>query len=223
MISHYSFAFSREKLLQKLPVISNKAEYNRSYNFRPLDHCPIIIQNEQTIQLVNAVWGLLPHWTKEQINYGNLFNAQAIGIASKPSYRIPIRKHRCLIPADSYYVADSGKDNTYRVLKRDKSISFFAGMYDVITNDKGTYISFTMITTAPNRDLSDIKRPMPVVLNENLHTDWLNPSLSLNDVLALLTVPENYQWIYYAINDGLLEKDTSELHEQIVLERTLFD
>ena len=44
-------------------------------------------------------WGLVPSWSKESKTKHLLINARAEGIEAKPSFRGPVRHHRCIVPA----------------------------------------------------------------------------------------------------------------------------
>src|SRR4051794_29355978 len=46
-----------------------------------------------------ARWGLLPFWSNDPKMGRDMNNARAETVATKPSYRTPFKKRRCLIPA----------------------------------------------------------------------------------------------------------------------------
>lgn len=221
MIDRYSLSVSADKILKQSSKNPN-LKHVRSFNINPLQKASIFIEDEG-IKHKLAVWGLLPHFSKELVNRGNLFNAYSEGISSKPSYRIPIRQKRCLIPADSYYV--QSENQWYRVLRRDRSVLFFAGIYDTIVLDDNEYISFSLVTIAPNRDLITLKREMPVTLTDDVFNAWLNPETPLKTVLSYLKPSENYQWIYYPISNAVASDGYNgpDVHDEIQSERTLFD
>lgn len=221
MIDRYSLSVSAEKILKQSSK-SSPLKHVRSFNFHPLRRASIFI-DKGGFTHVSAVWGLLPHFSNELVNRGNLFNANVDGISSKPSYRIPIRQRRCLIPADSYYIKNG--QQWFRVMRRDRSVLFFAGIYDLVQLDDGTYYSYSMITVPPNRDLKDLQKCMPVALSEDTFQEWLSPTTSLDTVLSHLRTSENYQWIYYPISSALEDGqyDSPDIHDELQAERTLFD
>jgi len=221
MIDRYSLSVSADKIL-KQSSYKTSLKHVRSFNINPLQKASIFIEKEG-FQHIRAVWGLLPHFSKELINRGNLFNASVDGLASKPSYRIPIRQRRCLIPADSYYLYYNRQ--WYRVMRRDRSVLLLAGLYDEVLIDDETYYSFSMVTVPPNRDLKELQKCMPVVLTEESFNSWLNPLTSLQVVLSHLKVSENYQWVYYPISDAIAntQYNAPDLHDEVQSERTLFD
>jgi putative SOS response-associated peptidase YedK len=222
MIDRYSLSVPADKLSKYAQNLPSKG-YSRSYNIHPLKKASIFINHGDKPALVQGIWGLLPHFSKEMVNRGNLYNAYFEGVASKPSFRIPIRQRRCLIPADSYYI--KCENQWHRVMKRDRSVMLLAGLYDVIQLDKHQYLSYSMITVPPNRDLASLKHNMPIAMCASTESDWLNPNTPLNDIIAMLKCSDNYQWIHYPIKDTLeLDKyDAPDIHDEYMAERTLFD
>jgi len=223
MINRYSLATSAEKLAKTIDELQPIGSYQRSFNISPLSKGSIITHNPEGFKHQMAIWGLLPHFTTELINVGNLFNVAAEGISSKSSYRIAIRQTRCLIPADSYYVKH--KNDWYRVMRRDRQLFFMAGVYDTIALNPGEYRSYSMITTPSNRDLVDLQNPMPAIIDAELIYNWLEKDAVLTDVLSMLTVANCYEWIYYQITGAIEQTNYNlpDLHEELKSEKTLFD
>lgn len=48
-------------------------------------------------------WGLIPSWSLDTNVGARTINARAETAATKPSFRDPLRKQRCLVPADAFY------------------------------------------------------------------------------------------------------------------------
>ncbi len=222
MIDRYSLSVPTDKLSKQMDKFVLKG-YIRSCNIHPLKKASILINHNEDNVLVPAVWGLLPHFSKDLINRGNLFNASVDGIVSKPSFRISIRQRRCLIPADSYYIKHQNKWN--RVMKRDRSLMLLAGLYDIVQFDSQQYLSFSMITVPPNRDLVALKNPMPVDVCSTEQANWLESNTCLSDVLSMLKCSDSYQWIHYPIKNKLEDEsyDAIDIQDEFVPERTLFD
>src|SRR5436190_9355815 len=68
------------------------------YNMAPGQPHPVVVQNGNR-ELAVMTWGLVPHWAKEPSTRYSTINARAETLADKPSYRGPLRKGRCLVPA----------------------------------------------------------------------------------------------------------------------------
>lgn len=223
MINRYSLVASKEKISKRLGKLEFNSEYYLSYNIAPLADSFIITQEERSL-VQNYKWGLLPEWSRQGINSGNLYNARSQGIVSKASFRIPIRQKRCLVLADSFYVMNK-KEEAYRVYKRDEGILLFAGLYDQCHTGGRVQNTFTIITAPSNRLISRYNDTSPVILNDADAELWLNNSSSLPDLLSLLKPNDSYSLSTYKVSSELKDADFNNptLHEEIVSDITLFD
>lgn len=223
MINRYSLVASKEKITKALGKLEFSCDYYLSYNICPLDFSYVITQEEKSL-IQNYRWGLLPEWSRQGHNSGNLYNARSQGIVSKPSYRIPIRQKRCVILADSYYVWDK-ENNAYRVFKRDQGVVLMAGIYDICQTGGRIQKTFTMITVPANREVARYSNSSPVILSKNDAETWLNHSTSIKDALSILKSNDNYTLSVYKVSSDLKNQEFNNptLHEEIVSDITLFD
>lgn len=223
MIDIYSLVVSKDKLLAFFGKKEFTSRYEWSYNIKPLDASYIITQEEPAL-IQRYVWGLLPSWSRHDENTGNLYNAKASSISTKPSFRIPIRQKRCIILAGSFYVSDS-HHNFYRVFKRNNQVLCLAGIYDQWHDHDKQHNTFALITNQSNKELSRISSDSPVVLSEEEMEAWLNPQTRLSDAMSLLRMNPSNTLSMYRISNTI--KDTSvnnpSLHEEIEISQTLFD
>lgn len=101
------------------------------YNIAPGQDVTVIL-NEMPEELTLARWGLVPFWSKDEKSGYKMINARSETIFEKPSFREPIKKKRCLIPADLFYEwkkADDGKQ-PYCIRLKSKELFAFAGIWD---------------------------------------------------------------------------------------------
>lgn len=138
-------------------------------------------------------WGLVPFWAKEPSIGYKMINARSEEIETKPSFRKPIRSQRCLVPASGFYewkkVNLEGKEEKYpwHITVKDRKIFAFAGIYDIwLDAEKKEFFSYSIITTTPNKTMSGIHNPMPVILDEKDEEKYLDPASALTDILKLL-------------------------------------
>lgn len=223
MIDRYSLVASKDKIFKALGKLEFTADYFLSYNISPLDFSYIITQEDKSI-IQKYRWGLLPEWSRQGINSGNLYNARSQGIVSRPSYRIPIRQKRCIVLADSFYVLDK-EGQPYRVYKKNKGVILFAGLYDQCYTGGKEQNTFTIITSPSNREVSRYHESSPVILEEDDVNIWLDNSSSIDRVLALLKPNDNYTISLYKVSSNLKDKEYNNpiLHEEVVSDITLFD
>ena len=148
-----------------------------SYNVAPGRNVPVVRQAESgERELVLMRWGLIPHWAKEERIGYKMINARAETVASKPAFRQPFKRHRCLIPANGFYEwrkTQSGKV-PYYIHPRDDSVMGFAGLWDIWTNPEGERIeSCTIITTAANEVIKPLHDRMPLIITPHDYGVWL--------------------------------------------------
>lgn len=189
-----------------------------SYNIAPTHHANIIT-NENPDRLQYLTWGLIPNTSREGKNDGKLINARKEGIAASPSFRIPIRKRRCLVLADSYYVWNQNDEEitSYRVLQKNGEIMAMAGVWDMWYDKDYAIKSFSIITKKANKEISKISNRMPLILeNRNSQKDWLE-DIELDRVLELTDTIDNDILDYYRISNKIysIRYNKKDVHEKI--------
>ncbi len=228
MCGRYSFASSREKVEKQLGIKVPET-LNANYNIAPTQKA-YVITNQLPDMLQEFRWGLIPYWARNAKAGSNLINARAEGIASKPSFRIPMRKQRCLVIADGFYewrkTGTGMASMPYRIMMHNGAILVFAGIWDVWKNEQGEDIhSFSIITTRPNAEMSTVHNRMPVILpNRELQNRWLNEK-DLIETIALLQPLEDEMLrifpVSYAVNS--IEANSPDLYNAVEPPPTLFD
>lgn len=179
------------------------APYHPNFNIGPGTVAPVIT-NEDPEKLQFFQFGMTPFWAKKKMY---LFNARAegdhnksndpnytgaMGIISKPSFRKPIRSRRCLVIADCFIEGTTKEklDKPFVVhLNKGARPFAFAGIWDEWVNKETGEIlhSFAIITITPNSLLQKLPHHRsPVILQRADERKWLDNSLSLSEVTALL-------------------------------------
>ncbi len=104
--------FSSPQRYAELFGLTTELSQKARYNITPgTDILACRFSLEGNKELVPLHWGLVPSWSKGPDKRYTMINARAETVASKPAYRTPFRRHRCLIPADGFYEwhAENGK------------------------------------------------------------------------------------------------------------------
>ena len=194
-----------ERIKVKISELEISDEVNTGftprYNISPTQNI-LSVLNYQTPTLAYTRWGLIPFWAKDMSIGSRMINARAETLLDKPSYRTPLRKHRCIIFADGFYEWKSAKGGKtpYFIRLKDEEPFALAGLWDTWTDKKtGTsLISSTIITTTPNDLIEEIHNRMPVILREEDYLTWLNPSGSTDVALmaCLRTYPSDTMEAY---------------------------
>jgi putative SOS response-associated peptidase YedK len=219
MCGRFSLAVSEDTIHQELPFVEVGGALRPNYNVAPTQHA-YVITDEEPARLQYLTWGLVPSWSEEGHNTGRLINARAEGIETRPSFRMPIRKRRCLVLADSFYEwrTDGRNKIPYRILPRDGSLLVMAGIWDQ-WDRAGAYPlrSFSIITTDGNDDMAGLHNRMPVLLTNNeQRLRWLQ-ELSIEGVLAFFGPQANKYLKSYRVSDAVnsTQNNSPELHKEV--------
>ena len=163
------------------------------YNLFPTSPIVTLITGEPK-KLLKARWGLLPHWAKD-IDFNAPINARAESIDTKPTFKMPFRKQRCVIPINGFYewkYTDEGKV-PYYIKPKDGEYFMLAGIWDVWTPKDALFsediLSTAIITTMPNELMEEIHDRMPVILDEDSQKIWLDDTIDDVDLLKSLLKP----------------------------------
>jgi putative SOS response-associated peptidase YedK len=94
-----------------------------------------VVTGDAKRSLVQMRWGIVPAWWKKPLKEMRLatFNVRAETITEKPVFREAFERHRCPIPASSYYewkATPTGKQ-PYYFTRRDGEPMAFGGIQDV--------------------------------------------------------------------------------------------
>ncbi len=150
----------------------------------------LIYADKEPFVPVVSVWGLIPHWIKDNKQrmqfWNNTLNARGETIFEKPSFRDSAKHKRCIIVLDGFYEHHHFKGKTYPFLIQNKSKEplTVAGLWsEWLDKETGEIInSFTIITTKANNLLAKIHNNpkldeprMPVILPDVEIEQWLQP------------------------------------------------
>lgn len=217
MCTRFSFVALKENI-EKQFDLEIRHNLRMSYNIAPTHHANIIA-NDSPDRLQYLTWGLIANSSREGKNDGKLINARKEGIAVSSSFRIPIRKRRCLVLADSYYVwkKDHEEIIPYRVVLKNEEIIAMAGIWDIWFEKDYAIKSFSIITTISNNEITELSSRMPVILSsKELQKEWLK-DIELDRVLDLIDHVDHNMLKYYAISDKInsMRYDANDIHEKI--------
>lgn len=201
----------RYVLVQKVEVLERRflVKLPAGLSFEPRVNIGVgqlapVITDADPDQLQLFTFGLTPFWAKKPMY---LFNARAEGdrnpendprysggldILTKPAFRKAIRSQRCLVPADAFIEGTTQEKlaKPYLVYLTDREPPFaFAGLWDRWVDEATgrTVHGFSIITVPANSLLQRLPHHRsPVVLMPEQERAWLDQSLPLAEVLAML-------------------------------------
>ena len=176
-------------------------------------------------------WGLVPGWVKgeeqaQKIRQQTL-NARAETVDTKPSFRFPYQKRPCLVPATGYFewMHHGGKKFPFFIFIPGTQVFSFAGIWDEWVNEESGEIlrSFSIITCEANSFTAMIhntKKRMPVILNEDNESQWLDSSSQSTARKALLKPFDHSRMKAYTIGRLItgrsLDSNSPEVLEPVI-------
>ena len=179
------------ELVDRFSVAVEDISADPRFNVSPSQHMPVVVREESN-RLTLMQWGLLPSWAKDPKTAPRPINARIEGVLTKPTFRGPVRKHRCLVPADGFYEwKKEGKAKTpYYIRREDGALFAFAGFFDTWHGPGGEVIdSYAIMTTKPNSLLAQVHDRMPVILDPVREGLWLDTSTDIDSLLESLQQP----------------------------------
>jgi putative SOS response-associated peptidase YedK len=179
MCGRFTLTTNLGAIAKRFGVARFLEEVGPRYNIAPTQTV-IVVSDDGTRQLAQMQWGLIPSWAKDPAIWNRMINARAETVATKPAFRVAIRKRRCLIPADGFYEwqqVGHRKQPVYITLKSGGPFSF-AALWESWTAPDGREIkTCTIITTEANDPLKPIHDRMPVILTREAERVWLDPTI----------------------------------------------
>ena len=226
MCGRFSFNVSKEQIQKEFGDIDMGVNLRINFNLAPTQHA-YVLTNDKPDRLQYFTWGLIPYWSKDGKNSGKLINARKEGISAKPSFRLPIRKRRCLVIADSFYEwrrEPAGKV-PYRIhMKAPDQLIVMAGIWDVWLKQDYAVKSFSIITCPPNQEMTAIHNRMPVLLTSpEKQQQWLEET-ELDAILGLLDTPADGTLSMYRVSERVnsVKNNSPDLHTEVEEPPTLF-
>jgi putative SOS response-associated peptidase YedK len=184
-------------LIERFQIAGIRDQFPGSFNVAPSQQIPVVTLHDDQRVLETMRWGLVPFWVKDvRIGY-KMINARCEGIETKPSYRSAIKSRRCLIPVDGFYEwrkdKDTGTKTPFHIGVESQEIFAFAGLWEEWKSPNSQEIlrSCAIITCEPNEQMSEIHNRMPVIIDPENESRWLDPTVSVEEALAMLHPYEN--------------------------------
>ncbi len=188
MVDRYVICASKESFAEQMNITTPK-EYKEVYNAAPTKLLPITtMQNPKEIELFK--WGLIPNLSNNKKLSPKLFNLNIDQALTKPSHKKSILSNRCIIWANGFYI--------WKPIARNRTIPHYVHLSDTLpkalagiweayeTFEDEVINSFMMITLRADSQISDYQEDMPLILEGDLASKWLNYDLSIEDISGLL-------------------------------------
>lgn len=188
--------------------VGESVEIRQRFNVAPGDDVLAVIVREGAAQGALLRWGFVPPWADDPSVGFKMVNARAETVAEKPAYRDAFRRHRCLIVADGFYEWErDGARRPFHVTRADGEPFAFAGLRTAWKDPQGEWLrSCTIVTTQANDAIAGIHPRMPVILERDEESLWLDheaPPAAVQSLLHPLPVSETHvRAVSKAVNDA---------------------
>ncbi len=181
MCGRYTLIHSLKELRERFEFDPGGATVDARYNLAPGQMAPVVVVDEEGRRVLRMMkWGLVPFWAEDPKIGNRMINARAETVTEKTTFKRPLQRQRCLIPADGFYEwreipGRKGKFPMRIVLKGEPPFAF-AGLWDSWKSPEGERLeSFTIVTTGSNSLIRRVHERMPVILRPEDEAAWLDP------------------------------------------------
>ncbi|WP_374686471.1 SOS response-associated peptidase [Promineifilum sp.] len=151
-------------------------------------------------------WGLIPSWAKDPSMGAKMINARAETAADKPAFRAAFKRRRCLIPATGFYEwrQENGRKQPMYIHEAGRGVMSLAGLWEVWQSaDGGLLETCTILTTTPNALMESIHNRMPVILEPEDHSMWLDPATAADQLNHLLRPAGPARLVAYPVSTAV--------------------
>ena len=204
-MDRYTLSKSKEELSDRF-IIEKPESYEPSYNIFPSRLVPVITLAGKG-GFSWFYWGVHPELSKNKSLTPKLYNTTVSEIETRLSLKNTLQTSRCIVPADGYYcwkkVSKKGAI-PYRVVRSDESAFSFAGIWEEYEDTSGNMVhTFRIITVASPPSMSHLGDTVPVILDENTEGQWLDPDLTPDELLPILTSYQESDLHIYTVSSRI--------------------
>lgn len=166
--------------------LDDAEEFPARYNIAPTDPILMVLaghprepgSNLPDKRSMLVRWGLIPSWTKDPKEIPLLINARSETAIEKASFKAAMRHRRALIPASGFYEwkrHDGRTGQPYWVRPKHRGVIAFAGLMETYAEPGGSEIDTgAMLTTSANEAIRHIHHRMPIVIQPQDFSRWLD-------------------------------------------------
>jgi putative SOS response-associated peptidase YedK len=211
MCGRYTLATPDPAAIRARFPIGESVEVRRRFNVAPGDDVVAVTTDREGHPRGELLrWGLVPSWARSPDTGLKMINARLETVAQRPAFRRAFERYRCLIPADGFYEwrpTPGGPKQPFHITRSDRALFSFAGLWSIWYGEDGSKLrTCTILTTAANSAIAPLHDRMPVILERQSESAWLDTSTPpgpLDEILAGLP-PERMAMaeVGLAVNDA---------------------
>jgi len=173
MCGRYILYTEQKKLEKYFPGLEWPEPRYPRYNIAPGTDILTVTHAKASMML----WGLVPHWSKEPRTKYKTINARINDIETKASYRMPIKRQRCLIPANGYYEWQKNPNVGKQpyCIHMDGELFAFAAVWDRWHKGDVEFTSCSVCTGPADKIAWIHSNSRPIILPQDTWSTWLDP------------------------------------------------
>lgn len=154
----------------------------------PTQSAPVVIGSEQGNRIGYMSWG----FTVPGVNRP-VINGRTESIFEKASFKTPILKRRCIVPANGYYEWETdhtGKKIPFIIKSPENKLLSIGGIYTAFKDEQGNKIwQFSILTKPSIGVVSSIHDRMPILLDPTIESAWLTADLTPVQLIDIFKTP----------------------------------
>lgn len=171
LCGRYALTVSKEELLERYNVKESDFDFEEKEEIFPTTENTVLLPNQKLYRLK---WGFTPSFAKR-----SLINARSESVLEKKTFKEPFEQRRCIVPATYFFewqkVEGQEKKAKKKIEVNGLSIFSMAGICERYTDDKGnSFLTYAILTTGANEQMATIHDRMPVILEPEEESDYLN-------------------------------------------------
>jgi putative SOS response-associated peptidase YedK len=244
MCGRYASSRSPEDLVEEFEVVADRtpAPLAADYNVAPTKEVYAVVERPPSRdspdpperQLRVLTWGLVPSWAKDPAIGNRMINARMETVAEKPAFKRAFAVRRCLLPADGYYewyptsrTTKAGKPvkQPFFIRPADGGVLAMAGLYEIwrdptrADDDPERFRwTCTVLTTQAEDSLGHIHDRMPLMVERDRWSQWLDPRTGGELSLLVPAAPGSLEAYPVSPAVGNVRNNGPELVEPLPLE-----
>jgi putative SOS response-associated peptidase YedK len=192
MCGRYSLATPNPAEVRARFPIGEDIEVRRRYNVAPGDEVLAVTTDREGQPRGDLLrWGLVPSWARSPDTGLKMINARVETVAERPAYRRAFERFRCLIIGDGFYEwrrVPGAPKQAFHITRGDGALLAFAGLWSIWHGENGhTLRTCTILTRAANSAIATLHDRMPIILDPELESSWLDRSTSPQDLGCMLS------------------------------------
>jgi len=169
-----------KSMLEELFSLTIMDELHPRFNIAPSQPVAAVrVLENGARELVLFRWGLTPSWSKDPSIGTQMINARSETAAEKPSFRAAMKRRRCLIPTSGFYEwAKTGAvKQPFFIHMKDQRPFALAGLWEQWCSEDGSELeTCAILTTSPNKSVSEIHPRMPAIIAPKDYDAWMDPA-----------------------------------------------